>query len=287
MKPPRFDYHAPDTLDEALSLLAEHGYDAKVLAGGQSLVPAMNLRLAEPEVLVDINRIPGLDGLAVEGDELVVGALVRHKRFEHDSFGTSVERLMVRIAPFVGHPPIRTRGTLAGSLAHADPAAEWCALAVALDARVCAVSSRGRRTIETSAFFDGAFSTALEPDEIIAEVRFGLPGDCGVAFLEEARTAGDFATVAVVCAARVTDGAFEWARIAVAGAEGRPVRAAAAEESLAGAPAAEASIREAAGILAEGLRPLDDAQASGDYRRHLASVLTARALQQAAQETAA
>lgn len=283
MKPSAFRYIVPDDLEEALEVLAGAG-DPKVLAGGQSLVPAMNLRLAAPETLVDINRIPGHDRISVSDDVVTIGMLVRHTALEDPGFADPLAGALATISHYVGHLPIRTRGTFVGSLAHADPAAEWCALAVATEATIVARSATGQRLIPASEFFVGPFTTALRPDELATEVRIPLLKDGSFGFTEIARTAGDFATVAVVAVAWIEDGAIARARVALAGVEGTMVRARAAEDFLAGRPATPEAIEEAAGIATEGLDPIGDASCSADYRRHLARVLTARALQQAVAE---
>ena len=282
MKPPRFDFRAPSHLDEALALLSEHGDDAKVLAGGQSLVPALNLRLAEADMIVDINRIASLDFLEPSEGELAVGALVRHAAFDRPVTTTPLTDLFARVAVHVGHPPIRTRGTLVGSLAHADPSAEWSAAAVALGARVHARSASGQRWIDAADLYDGPFSTVLGPEEILTEARFPLLDGWGAGFAEQARTAGDFATVAVVGAVRTSHGAVEYARIAVAGAEAVVRRCRDAERLLAGAPCNEESFGAASDAVTASLHPMDDRQASADYRAHLAGVLTRKALLAAA-----
>ncbi|MGH2819649.1 MAG: FAD binding domain-containing protein, partial [Actinomycetota bacterium] len=235
MKAPPFEYRAPRDLDEALEELSRHGDEAKILAGGQSLVPAMNLRLAAPRVIVDINRIGDLDGVEVGSQEIRVGALVRHARFDRERGRDGLWRLLSSISHHVGHLPIRLRGTFCGSLAHADPAAEWCTAALALDARVIASGARGSRTIDARDFFDSAFTTALAPDEILTEVRLPLLGDAaGVGFAEVSRTAGDFALVASLAVLRVEGGRIAEARIGLAGVEARPVRAGRAEDALVG-----------------------------------------------------
>lgn len=281
MKPARFDYFAPENLEEALQLLSEHGGDASVLAGGQSLVPAMNFRLATPEALIDLNSIPGRNRTRVDRAELVIEMLVRHIDLERPVVRDPLGGLLAATSLLVGHLPIRVRGTFAGSLAHADPAAEWCMVALVLDATIVVESTRGERHIRASRFFEGLFTTTLAPDEIITEVRLPLLGPAGTAVCEQSPTAGDFATVATVAIVRVEDGVIAEARLAVAGAEGRPVRPMDAEAALADAPAEPEDLRRAARIAAEGLEPTSDATCSADYRRHLAEVLTRRALEQA------
>jgi aerobic carbon-monoxide dehydrogenase medium subunit len=286
MKPARFDYFAPRTLEEAIELLAEHEAEASVLAGGQSLVPAMNFRLATPGVLIDLNSIPSRNHMRVEGAELVIEMLVRHVDFERPALGDPLGGLLAQTSLLVGHLPIRTRGTFAGSLAHADPAAEWCMVALALDATIVVQSVRGERHIEASRFFQGLFTTALAPDEIITEVRLPLLRGAGTGICEQSQTAGDFATVAAVAIVRVEKGVIAEARLAVAGAETRPARPRDGEAALVGGPAEADVLQRAASIAAHGLEPTGDASCSADYRRHLAEVLTRRALEKAVERAA-
>lgn len=286
MKPARFEYVAPESLDAALIALAERGDGATLLAGGQSLVPAMNFRLATPETLVDLNRIPGLDRSYVDGDELVVEALVRHRALEMLVTADPLGRLLSRVARYVGHLPIRVRGTFVGSIAHADPAAEWCMLATALEATIVVRSAGGERRMRAGDFFAGPFTTALAPDEIVTEVRLPLLAVAGTGFAEKSRTAGDFATVAAVAVVRSARGEITEARIGIGGAEGKPSRAVDAEESLVGGPATRVACATAGRIASEGIDPMSDAFCSGDYRRHLVSVLTTRALAAAIEEAA-
>ena len=287
MKPASFDYFAPASLDEALGLLAHHDGEAAVLAGGQSLVPAMNFRLATPAALVDINRIAGHDGVRAEGSEVTIDMLARHADVERCAVDDPLARLLARTARFVGHLPIRVRGTFAGSLAHADPAAEWCLLAVALDASIVATSTRGERRIRAGEFFEGPFTTALALDEIITVVHLPLLGRAGAGVCEKSHTAGDFATVAAVATLRLDGDEVAEARLAVGGAEGRPLRVHEAEAALRGAPPEPAALDAAARTVAEVIDPVSDATCSGDYRRHLAEVLARRALEEAAQEARA
>jgi carbon-monoxide dehydrogenase medium subunit len=242
----------------------------------------MNLRLASPAALVDLNRIPGHDAVAVDAGELSIGMLARHVDLERPATSDALCTLLAATARLVGHLPIRERGTFAGSLAHADPAAEWCMVAVALDATIVARSRSSERRIPAAEFFTGPFETALAPDEIVVEVRLPLLGDAGVAVHEQSRTAGDFATVATVAALRVNDGTVAEARLGIAGAEARPVRPDAAEVTLVGAPATPSSFAEAARVAARAVDPISDTNASGDYRRHLVEVLVGRALGDAA-----
>jgi aerobic carbon-monoxide dehydrogenase medium subunit len=286
MKPAPFRYLAPATIDEALDALAEGDGAAKVLAGGQSLVPAMNFRLAAPEALVDINRIAGFDDIAESDGQLRIGMLVRHSRFEAPVVRDPLGRLLERTSHLVGHLPIRVRGTFVGSLAHADPAAEWCALALALDATILARSASGDRTIEARDFFEGPFTTALRDDEIATEVRIPLVGRGGGAVREKSHTAGDFATVAVVAVLRLDGDAIGEARIALAGVEGTTVRATEAESTLEGATPGSYAFRAAAHAAAANASPIGDALASSDYKRHLVQMLVERTLQDALEDAA-
>ena len=281
MKPSRFDYLAPRTLDEAVDMLSSHEGEAKVLAGGQSLVPAMNFRLATPSALVDLNRIEGFRRVHVDGGEVVIESLVRHIDLATPVVDDATPNLIAAMSHLVGHLPIRVRGTLAGSLAHADPAAEWCMLALALDATIVAHGPRGVRPIPASEFFEGVFTTALETDEVIAEVRLPLLGRAGTGFHEKSQTAGDFATIATVATVQLDGDTIAAARLSIAGAEGTPVRAKRAEELLAGAPPAPEAVAAAASAAAEDVDPISDPQCSGDYRRRLVEVLGRRALDDA------
>jgi carbon-monoxide dehydrogenase medium subunit len=279
VKPAAFSYHAPRSLDEALDLLALHGDEGKLLAGGQSLVPAMNFRLARPAVLIDINRIAALDFLGAEDGWLRIGALTRHVAFERPVAAGPLGTLLPRIARDVAHLPIRVRGTFAGSLAHADPAAEWTLAATTLGAEILARSSAGERVLAADGFFRTAFTTALRPDELITEVRLPLLGDawrCG--FMEFSRRKGDFALAMALAVVRLEGGRIAEARIGVGGAEHRPRRIEAAEQVLVGASAGKEAFAEAGAAVAAALEPASDIHASAEYRRDLAGVMTRRAL---------
>jgi carbon-monoxide dehydrogenase medium subunit len=282
MKPASFTYHVPESIEHAVELLARHDGEAKVLAGGQSLVPAMNFRFATPPAIVDLNGLRGYDGVFTDGDELVIEMLARHRALERHEIDDALSGLLARTARFVGHLPIRVRGTFAGSIAHADPAAEWCMLARALDATIVARGERGERRISAEDFFEGPFMTALGPDEIITAVRVPLLGTAGTGMCEKSQTAGDFATVATIATLDVSDGVVTRARIGIAGAEGRPLRPAEAEGVLAGRAPDSAALGEAARAAAASVDPTSDAVASADYRRNLVEVLTRRALEEAA-----
>lgn len=281
MKPSRFEYLAPRTLDEAIDMLGNHEGEAKLLAGGQSLVPAMNFRLATPSALVDLNRIEGLRRVHVEDREVVVDSLVRHIDLATPLVDDSTTNLIAAMSHLVGHLPIRVRGTFAGSLAHADPAAEWCMLALALDATIVAKSTRGVRRIPASEFFEGLFTTALAEDEVITEVRLPLLGRAGTGFHEKSQTAGDFATIATVATVQLEGDTIAATRLSIAGAESTPVRAVRAEQLLTGARPSSDVVAAAASAAAEDVDPISDPQCSGDYRRHLVEVLGRRALDDA------
>jgi carbon-monoxide dehydrogenase medium subunit len=279
MKPPPFDYVAAKTVDEALHALAEGGEDAKVLAGGQSLIPLMSLRLARPSLLVDVTRIAELGGIARTNGSLSIGATVRHRQAERsDEIRTAVP-LIAEAMPHIGHLAIRTRGTIGGSLAHADPAAELPAVALALDATFTVRSrDRGERTISAEDFFQGYFTTALEPDEMLTAIAFPVAGaGTGFALEEVARRHGDFAMVGAAVAVTKADGKLTGARIALINAAEKPVRATAAEDAV----ASGASFADAAAAAAAELEPSGDLHASPAYRRKVAAVCVRRALERA------
>jgi carbon-monoxide dehydrogenase medium subunit len=284
MKPAPFQYHAPTTIDEAVRTLAEVvGEDGRVLAGGQSLVPIMAFRLARPGHLVDINGVATLRRLAVDGDRLSIGACVRHAAFHKPVVEGPLGRLLATVVRHIAHYPIRTRGTFCGSIAHADPASEWCAVAAALDADMIARRAGGTRTISAQDFFRGIMTTALDEDEILVEVRLPiLPADTRFGFYEFNRRAGDFALAMALVTYRVEDGMISSARVAVGGVESQPRRIAQAEQALAGRPPDRAAFEAAAAAVAAAVDPLDDATTSASYRRDLAQTVTRRALEQAA-----
>ena len=284
MKPAPFQYHAPKTIDEAVTTLARvAGEDGRVLAGGQSLVPIMAFRLARPGHLVDINGVAALRRLAVDGDGLSIGACVRHAAFHKPVVDGPLGRLLATVVRHIAHYPIRTRGTFCGSIAHADPASEWCAVAAALDADMIASRVGGTRTISAQDFFRGIMTTALDEDEILVEVRLPiLPADTRFGFYEFNRRAGDFALAMALVTYRVEDGMISAARVAVGGVESQPRRIAQAEQVLAGRPPDRAAFEAAAAAVAAAVDPLDDATTSASYRRDLAQTVTRRALEQAA-----
>ena len=280
MKPPPFTYHAPASVGEALELLASLS-DAKVLAGGQSLVPSMNFRLARPGNLIDINRLSDLSYVREEQGWLAIGALARHVDFESASVPDPLGALLRTITHQIGHLPIRVRGTFVGSVAHADPAAEWCLLAVTLGAEMVCQSVDGTRVIGSADFFDTVFTTALEPSELLVEVRIPLLNpETRVGFQEFSRRAGDFAIVMALTALVVDGERIEEARIGLGGVSGAPVRAQQAEELLVGEPLSEEAFAEAARVAASEVEPWADIHGSVEYRKDLIRALTRRALVQ-------
>jgi carbon-monoxide dehydrogenase medium subunit len=279
VKPPPFAYHAPTELAEAVALLADEGEDAKVLAGGQSLVPAMNFRLARPSALVDINRVRGLDTLSYDVSGLTIGATVRHARLERDHATGPLAALLGSVAGWVGHLPIRVRGTVLGSLAHADPAAEWPLVTKVLGGELVATSVRGTRRIAADDFFGGFFTTALQPDEILTELRLPrLFPETSWGFREFSRRAGDFALVAALVVLDARDHTVARARVGFAGVASTPVRAVGVERFLEGSAIDELDLAEVHETVADELEPAGDAHASAEYRRQLAAGLASGAL---------
>ena len=281
MKPPPFAYAAPDTLEEALGLLTEHAAaEPRVLAGGQSLIPLMNFRLAKPGYLVDLRNVAGLSGIRRDGDVLVVGAMTRMAEVERSPEVAVAVPLVTEAVGLVAHAPVRNSGTVGGSLAHADPAAELPAVALALDAELVAAGPGGTRVIPAAEFFTGPYSTALAPDEILTEIRLPVwPG--GHAFTEFSRVHANFAVVAVAALVEL-DGDSDRIRraaLALAGVAPTPVRATAAERALAGATADPGTIRAAADAAAASLSPAGDLHASPETRRGLARTYLRRGIE--------
>ena len=281
MKPAPFRYHAPKTIEEAVAILAEVApEDGRVLAGGQSLVPTMAFRLARPTHLVDINGVDDLKRLAVEGDALCIGACVRHEAFHDAVVKGPLGTLLSTVVRHIAHYPIRTRGTFCGSIAHADPASEWCAVAAAVDASMVARSVRGTRIIPAREFFAGMMTTALAEDELLVEVRLPLlPPETRFGFYEFSRRAGDFAIAMAVTLYRLEGGKITDPRIALGGAEPNARRMAAAEQALAGRPPERDVFLAAADAAATAADPMEDAITSADYRRDLVRTVTRRALE--------
>lgn len=279
VKPAPFVYHRPATLDETFDLLERYGDDGRILAGGQSLVPALNMRLATPRALIDINRLPGLAGLHATGAGVVIGALARHEAVERSPLVAARAPLIAAAMPHVGHVAIRTRGTIGGSLALGDPAAELPACAVALDATIRTARRGGTRAIPASEFFRGVYTTALEPGEVLTEVVVPLMRTGWRWHFDElARRQGDFALAGIAALAQVEDGAIHEIRLAFFGVGDAPVRARKAERALAGRRAERAALEAAQSALDEDLDPPGDVHASAALRRHLARVLLSRAI---------
>ncbi|MFD5469771.1 FAD binding domain-containing protein [Streptomyces sp. NPDC127105] len=281
MIPPAFDYVRPTSVGEAVRTLADAGEEAKVLAGGQSLLPLLRLRLAFPELVVDIGRIPELRGVREDGGTLAIGALTTHHDVIHDPLVRRHAGLLAQATETVADPAVRHRGTLGGSLAHADPAGDLPAVALALDAELVAEGPGGRRTIPAREFFADYLQTALAPDELLVEVRVPKREGWGYRYEKFHRVAQSWAMVGVAALVRRDDGRIAETRIGLTNMGATPLRAAAAEEALTGAGDADAVAR-AARSAAEGTRPSRDASASPEYRAHLARVLTKRAVLAAA-----
>ncbi|MGQ4808257.1 6-hydroxypseudooxynicotine dehydrogenase complex subunit alpha [Candidatus Entotheonellaceae bacterium PAL068K] len=285
MKPAPFSYAAPSTLEEAITLLKQHGDTAKVLAGGQSLVPMMNFRLARPAYVIDLNRVSGLDGMTERDATLVVGAMTRQRSLERSDVVRQRYPLLHEATLLIGHTAIRNRGTVGGSIAHADPAAELPAVLLAYGGSVQVQGSHGRRQIAAPDLFLTYFTTTMEPDEILTEVHFpAWPSGTGWCFLEESRRHGDFAMVGV--AALLTLDAEDRCRqaaTAITGVGGAPYNVAEASALLQGQIVNEARIAEVAQAASEGVDPEGDIHASAEFRRHLSGVLTRRALTKAAE----
>lgn len=289
MKPAPFRYFRPTALDEALALLAEHGGEAKPLAGGQSLIPAMNFRLARPQALVDLGGIAELAYVRSEPERVTIGAMTRQRAVERSDVVRREAPLVAEALPFVAHPQIRNRGTVGGSLAHADPAAELPAVMLALDARFRARSRERERTIPAGEFFTGILETALGPDELLVEVAVPrAPARSGHAFIEVARRHGDYALVGVAALVALDPrGRCEVARIALVSVGDGPVLATEAAAALTGEEPTAAAIEAAAEAAARrDIDPPSDIHASAVYRRHLAAVLTRRALARAFERAA-
>jgi aerobic carbon-monoxide dehydrogenase medium subunit len=284
MKPASFEYFAPTALDETLELLHQHGDDAKVLAGGQSLMPLMNLRLARPKVIVDINRLSGLDRIASTSEGgLAIGALARQRAVEKSALIRGQNPLLASAMPLIGHFQIRNRGTMGGSLAHADPAAELPALAVLLGCEFSLARKGGVRVVPAAEFFLGYMATAIEPGELLTEIRFPSwrPG-AAWAIDEIARRKGDFALVGVALSAELDDSAnLRDIAIVMFGVSGKPHRIASAESMLKGRRVDQGVLRELGRVVAQELEPDSDIHASAEYRKDVGGVLARRALESA------
>jgi carbon-monoxide dehydrogenase medium subunit len=284
MKPAAFRYHAPKTIDEAVALLAEVAPDdGRVLAGGQSLVPIMAFRLARPSHLVDINGIEGLSAITAKDGKLVIGACVRHVAFYRPVVEGPLGRLLATVVRHIAHHPIRTRGTFCGSIAHADPASEWCMVAATLDAGISLRSVRGTRIVKAADFFEGIMTTARADDELLIAVELPiLPADTRVGFCEFSRRTGDFALGMALAYYRLKGGVITEARLGLGGAEACPRRIAEAEAALNGRAPSPDVFEAAAIAAAAAIDPLEDVNTDADYRRDLIRAMTRRALERAA-----
>jgi carbon-monoxide dehydrogenase medium subunit len=281
MFPSAFEYTAPDSLDQALAVLAERGDEAKVLAGGQSLIPLMKLRFAAPALLLDVNRVPGLDGISEEDDSITIGALERHNALAGSEVLKQTFPLMTSAAPQIADPLVRNLGTIGGSLAHADPAGDWGSVMLALDAQVITRSAGGERTVAAGNFFVDTFTTTLEPTEIISKIRIPRPrGPSGGAYLKLERKVGDFATVGVAIQLELDDGTIRRAGIGLTAVGARNIQASEAEASLAGAEPTPEAFANAADLAARAADPISDLRGSAEYKRGVVRTFVRRGLAQ-------
>jgi carbon-monoxide dehydrogenase medium subunit len=279
MKPPAFAYERPTSLQAALAALARHGEEAKVLAGGQSLIAMLNLRLVSPKTVIDAGRLSELDYIRADGGELRIGALTRHNTVMHSAEVAQHCPLIAEAYRFISHHAIRNRGTIGGNLCHADPASELPVVALLLDATMVLKSSSGERRVSAGDFFKGPFETAARTDELLTEVRFrAQPRGEGYAFDEVSQRHGDFALVAAGCTLAVADGVCRTVKLGYAGVGPHAMRVPEAEAALAGQPATDANFAKAAASAAEHVRPTGDVHADEAYRRDLVRALTRRVL---------
>jgi carbon-monoxide dehydrogenase medium subunit len=286
MKPAPFEYHVPNSLEHALDLMSQHADGAKILAGGQSLVPAMNFRVVQPSVLIDLNRVNELGFIREEGAAIRIGAMARERHLEFDASIEKRTPLLHEAVPFIAHPQIRNRGTIGGSIVNADPAAELPVLMLALNARLKAKNKSGERWIDAKDFFAGMFTTALAPDEILVEIELPfMPARTGWSFMEVAPRAGDYALMGVAALVTLDEsGKCKSAKLVYLNAGDGPVDAVEATQSLAGEPPNEKLFESAAAIASENeINPFGNVHTSPEFQRHLAKVLTKKALQQATQ----
>lgn len=285
MKPAKFDYLKPETLPLALEALAERPSEIKILAGGQSLMPALNFRLARPAVLLDINELRELQYVRTTADKLHIGAITRHCYFHRPAVNGALGNLLKKVVQHIAHHPIRQRGTFAGSLAHADPASEWCLLTRTLRAEIVLLRKGEERIVPADDFFKGTFTTALNEDEILAEIRLPLLGDgWSSGFYEFSRRKGDFALAMSLAAIKTENGVVRDARIGLGGVSDRPLRLGAIEEALIGQKLDQALIERASRDAQNSTEAMEDIHASADYRNHLIHTVVSRALQEAAHD---
>lgn len=282
MLPSSFEYHRPETLEEALDLLDRLGEDAKVLAGGQSLIPLLKLRLASPDHLVDVNRIPGLDGIEESGGSLRIGALVRHNALVASDVIAAGFPTIAAAAPQIADPIVRNMGTIGGSLSHADPAGDLGSVMLALQASVLLKSKNGERELAMADFLVDAFTSAVEPGELLTEVRVPAPGPrSGGTYLKLERKVGDFATVGVAVALTLSNGSIGRAGIGLTGVGLKNIQATDAEASLAGGEPTDEAFAEAGRLAAQAANPVSDVRGSEEYKRHMVDVYVRRGLARA------
>jgi carbon-monoxide dehydrogenase medium subunit len=280
-----FEYHAPSTIQEAISLLTQYGGEAKILAGGHSLLPIMNLRLAQPKALIDIGKISGLSGIREENGTIVIGAMTTHYMVESSSLLKDKVPILPETAAVIGDVQVRNRGTIGGSIAHADPAGDFPAVAVALDMQLKAIGPQGERAIGAREFFVDILTTALQPDEILTEIRVpAFAPRTGSAYAKMANPASGYAVIGAAAVVTVDgSGVCQKASVGLNGVTGKPVAAVGVEQALAGKRLNDQTIQEAAAKAADGLEPMGDIFASANYRAHLARVYTKRALARASE----
>jgi aerobic carbon-monoxide dehydrogenase medium subunit len=280
--PAQFDYLAPTTIDEALAALSEHGDDAKIIAGGQSLLPVLRMRLNAPEMIVDLGKIEELRGIRDDGDAIVIGAMTTYVDVVNDSTVRDNAFLVTRAVEHVADPQVRHRGTFGGGLAHADPAGDVGAPMLALDAQFVIVGPSGERTVEATDFFVDLFETAIGEDELLKEVRIPKRAGWGAHYEKFVRISHQWAIVAVAAAVKVDGGTISEARVGLTNMGSTPLRARSVEEALVGQPATDEAVRAAAASAGDGTNPPSDLNGDADYRKHLATVLTRRAVLAAA-----
>lgn len=282
MRPVAFEYAAPTTIEEVLQALADGGDDATVIGGGQSLMPVLRMRMAAPELVVDLGKVDALRGVREDGDELVIGAMTSHHAVAHDVLVNEHAALLAQAAATIGDPQIRYRGTIGGALAHADPAGDMGPALLALEGSVEVAGPHGTRTIAAVDLFDDYFTTTLADDEVLTAVRVPKHAGWGMHYEKFTLVAQSWAVVAVAAAVRVVDGSVAEARIAMANMGSTPLRAPSAESALAGSPVDAVALKRAAASAGEGTNPPDDTAGTPEYRRHLAGVLAGRAVVAAA-----
>src|ERR1700682_3816874 len=282
MFPAAFDYRSPATLDEALGLLAERGDDAKIMAGGQSLIPLLKLRFAQPALIIDIGRLPSMAGIGRHNGHLSICALARHVDIERNADLPKLSPILVETVHWISDPLVRNRGTMAGSVCHADPSGDWGSVMLALDAGLVARSESGERVIPANGFFQGPFTTALKPDEIVTEIRIPMPsGPAGGAYNKLERKVGDFATVAVAVQVELSGGKIAKAGIGLTAVGETNIKATAAEKALIGHEPTDELIAEAARLASEAAHPKDDIRGTAAYKKDVVRVYVQRGLKTA------